>query len=224
MSTPTREAYEELQVAYDYFNRRLFGGGLPDCLITMQRRARTLGYFSNKRFVNREGQKTDEIALNPTYFASRTDRGVLSTLVHEMAHLWQDHFGTRGRRGYHCRQWANKMIRIGLYPSSTGQPEGREIGYHMSHYIVEGGPFDEACKELLATGFRLPWLENLELLAGVRPVTSKAVPGDSSNRWKYTCPQCLLNAWARPNVSLVCGQCHVRMPRNVRGVLLLHDS
>ena len=40
---PTREIYDELQTAYDYFNVELFGGELPPCLITLQREKRTYG-------------------------------------------------------------------------------------------------------------------------------------------------------------------------------------
>ena len=47
---PTRETYDQIQQAYDYFNRALFKGELPNCLITLQRRNRTYGYFSGDRF------------------------------------------------------------------------------------------------------------------------------------------------------------------------------
>lgn len=210
---PTEQTYREFQDAYTYLNAKLFGT-LPNCLITMQRHARSFGYFCHNRFVNsREPNRhTDEIALNPSYFASRTERGVLSTLVHEMAHLWQFHYGKRPRSGYHNRQWADRMIALGLYPSDTGRPGGKETGYHMTHYIVEDGPFDIACRELTAAGFRLSWLENDGMFGSQPPVTTKLVAGrtDSSNRWKYTCPKCGLNAWAKPGVSLACGVCTPR--------------
>jgi hypothetical protein len=32
------------------------------------------------------------------------------------------------------------MKEIGLHPSATGEPGGKETGKHMSHYIVSGGP------------------------------------------------------------------------------------
>ena len=70
---PTIETYNELQTAYDFFNTRLFDGGLPPCLITLQREKRTYGYFSSKRFVgSKSGQMVDEIAMNPSYFAIRS--------------------------------------------------------------------------------------------------------------------------------------------------------
>ncbi len=68
--TPTREAYDEFQLAFDHYNRELFDGRLPVCLITLQREKRAYGYFSSQRFGHRKSmQKTDEIAINPSYFA-----------------------------------------------------------------------------------------------------------------------------------------------------------
>jgi len=216
--SPTKQTYNELQEAYNFFNKRLYSNKLNSCLITLQRKPRSYGYFCKGRFFNRDGRTTDEIALNPVYFESRTDRGVLSTLVHEMTHLWQWHFGNPGRRGYHNRQWAREMIRIGLCPSATGQPGGKETGYQMTHYILDGGEFEDAYCELDAMGFRLSWVENNNLMVGLAPPTSKATQGttDGSNRWKYSCPRCRFNAWAKPNGKLICGNCNTAMPKSLR--------
>lgn len=214
--TPTQETYSQFQDAYSLFNRELFGANLPDCVITLQRHPRALGYYSPKRFINCSGDRSDEIALNPTHFAARTDVGVLSTLAHEMAHLWKQHFGTKGRRGYHCREWGKRMIEMGLHPSHTGQPGGRMVGYAMTHYLISGGPFEILTNQMISSGFRLSWLE-ADAPAGPRPpVSSPAAPedDDASNRWKFTCPRCSLNAWAKPNAKIGCGECQILMPRN----------
>ena len=99
---------------------------------------------------------TDEIALNPAHFAGRTPAEMLSTLVHEMAHLWQHHFGKPSRSGYHNKEWAAKMREIGLIPTDTGQPGGKDTGQKVTHNIEEGGRFDQACTAFLATGTRHP--------------------------------------------------------------------
>jgi predicted SprT family Zn-dependent metalloprotease len=109
---------------------------LPQVLVTLQRHARTYGYFSPQRFNGRiDKTAVHELALNPDGFAGRTDELILSTLVHEMAHVWQQTHGKPPRRSYHDRQWAGKMREIGLQPSSTGEPGGKETGQSMSHYI-----------------------------------------------------------------------------------------
>ncbi|MCD2846534.1 SprT-like domain-containing protein [Pseudomonas aeruginosa] len=156
---PTPEAYAELQAAFDHFNQHLFGGKLPDCLITLQRERRTYGYFSRARFVRLSGEQVDEIAMNPGYFGIRSIRETLSTLAHEMVHMWQFHHGTPGRRGYHNLEWADRMEALGLMPSDTGQPGGRRVGERMTHYIIAGGRFDVCCAELLTREFTLSWFD-----------------------------------------------------------------
>ncbi len=221
--TPTEQLYLELQEAYSVFNGRLFDGVLPDCVITLQRAAKRLRLFlPESSSSNRDGKCSDEIALNPTHFAARTDAGVFSTLAHEMAHLAQFHYGKRGRAGYHCRQWAKRMIAIGLQPSHTGMPGGRQTGYHMTHYIIEGGVFEVVTTRLIADGFRLSWADAERNILGHPPVSGPSAPdeSDGSNRWKYTCPQCGLNLWGRPNAPAACWKCKLPMPRsNSKGAL-----
>jgi hypothetical protein len=119
----------------------------------MQRHRGAYGYFSGERFASLGDPEdvTDEIALNPAHFATRPMTEILSTLAHEIVHLWQHHFGKRPRRCYHNKQWAAKMRDIGLIPSATGQPGGKETGQQMTHYIEAGGRFDKACAAFLAT-------------------------------------------------------------------------
>jgi predicted SprT family Zn-dependent metalloprotease len=155
----TEQQYSVLQQAYDFYNERLFGGMLPPCLITLQRRHNTRGYHSPGAFINADGKVTDEIALNPAYFAFRGIEESLSTLAHEMTHLWQTHFGTRPRAGYHSRAWADKMIEIGLVPSETGAEGGAQTGDRVTHYISQVGPFLRHTQELLAGGFALRWYD-----------------------------------------------------------------
>ena len=204
-STPTKEAYTELQQAFDFFNRELFAGQLPPCLITLQRKNRTYGYFSGNRWANQAGTIRDEIAMNPTHFVSRSVEEVLSTLVHEMVHLWQHHAGKPSRSGYHNTEWADKMETVGLIPSDSGEPEGKRTGQRVTHYIQEGGPFATASQQLLAKGFLLSWHDRAtEDEEGRARARKKA-----NTRMKYTCPGCGVNAWAKPDIVLVCGACKV---------------
>jgi hypothetical protein len=160
MTNPTTKNYSAMNEAFEFFNVRLFNGSLPHCLITLQRKSSTLGYFAGSRFGAAEGGSiTDEIALNPTHFKERTAEQVLSTLVNEMAHLWQYHHGKIPRAGYHDRQWAEKMQEIGLTPSDTGAEGGKKTGQKMSHYIEPDGLFSVYCTNLLRSGFTLPYVE-----------------------------------------------------------------
>jgi predicted SprT family Zn-dependent metalloprotease len=201
IANPTPRTYNSLEGAYDYFNLKLFGRQLPSCLITMQRHKGAYGYFSSDRFasVADPDEMTDEIALNPAAFANREPIDILSTLAHEMAHLWQYHFGKPSRNGYHNREWASKMREIGLIPTDTGQLDGKETGQRMTHIIETGGRFEQACKDwLIAQG---------EFLYYDRAVDYEKQKKKRASKTKYVCPGCDLNAWAKPDAFLVCGDC-----------------
>jgi hypothetical protein len=194
----TLKEYQGFQRAYDFFNRELFNSSLPQVLVTLQRHANTRGYFSPERFKGRVDKQTvHELALNPDNFTGRTDEMILSTLVHEMAHVWQETHGEPSRRGYHNRQWAEKMREIGLQPSSTGEPGGRETGQSMTHYILPEGRYAKTYAKLALSGFQLHW-QSLPAVGSAK----------KSSKNKFTCPDCGQNAWAKPGASLICGVCY----------------
>jgi hypothetical protein len=191
--------YQGFQKAYDFFNRELFDGALPQVLVTLQRHANTRGYFSPERFSGRVDKvAVHELALNPDTFTGSTDEVILSTLAHEMCHVWQQTHGKAPRKGYHDRQWAAKMREVGLQPSSTGEEGGAETGQSMSHYIIPEGRFARAYAKLAATGFQLHWQSI--------PATKQG-RGKKASKTKFTCPECGQNAWAKPDALLICGEC-----------------
>lgn len=202
MNNPTKETYTELQKAYDFFNHALFENKLPLCLITLQRKSRTYGYFSPNRFEHTQiGTLTDEISMNPDHFKTESLPKILSTLVHEMVHLQQAYQGTPSRKGYHNKEWSNMMKAVGLISSHTGNPGGDRVGQSMSHYIESGGRFEIACQNLLENGFRLSWADKFGAQKSKKSI----------GRLKYTCSKCSLNVWAKPDVLLICGTCQLNL-------------
>ncbi len=196
----TKEQYNAFQKAYDFFNKELFGGSLPAVLVTLQRHAKAYGYFVAERFIGRgKEEAAHELALNPDHFG-RTDEQILSTLVHEMVHVWQQTHGTAPRKSYHDRQWAAKMKEVGLQPSHTGEPGGKETGQKVTHYIIERGAFALCVARLKATGFAIRWQS--------RGAEDQERQKKAASKTKYTCPGCELNAWAKPGAVLICGECY----------------
>jgi predicted SprT family Zn-dependent metalloprotease len=167
---PTDQSYSAIRDAYLYFNRALFQGKLPTCLITFQRQRRIMGYVSFKRWFNASREYVDELAINPEYFANYPLIEICQTLCHEMVHIWQAHFGHPGRRNYHNAEWARKMKSIGLHPSSTGRPGGETTGEKVGDYIVHEGPFHRACQTLLQEGFMLRWVDRFPVHRGNEPI------------------------------------------------------
>jgi predicted SprT family Zn-dependent metalloprotease len=193
------EDYQTLESAFNLFNKKLFDNKLPTAIITLQRKQSCLGYYSPERFENKSNKKTtkDEIAMNPEHFV-RKDKEILATLAHEMCHQWQHHFGIRkSRTVYHNREWADKMEEIGLIPSNTGEPGGKRTGQKMTHYIDPKGRFIEILKNDVK---KIIWESKVDI--------KKKAP---KTRVKFTCPSCDGKAYAKPEMSLICGECQEEM-------------
>jgi hypothetical protein len=203
---PTTEQFGNLQAAYDYFNTELFDGKLSPCMLLFGRDQKNCyGYFHAHQWTTGKKDKQGRpimchtISLTPTHL-SRPLVDVFSTLVHEMCRLWQADESKLPKNGYHNKEWAEKMKSVGLYPSSTGKPGGKEVGPRVSHYIVDGGPYANAFKKL-PKDVTLAWL-------GVQtPKKEKAL----RNKVKYVCPECDMKVWGKPECNVQCGDCNVPM-------------
>lgn len=194
---------QAMQHAFDHFNRELFGDTLPPAVITLQRKKGAGGYFWPDIFKNRQANTVTahEIALNPETFVGLTDRTILSYLVHEMAHHWQEEFGKPGKGAYHNQEWADKMLELGLKPISYDNPGGM-TGRKLNHEIIEGAAFDDACNALLSEGYIVTWQAQPEMRKRSDP---------KKNKVKYCCPGCEAKAWGKPNLNIRCGDCDTSM-------------
>lgn len=199
-ANPSVEIYALLNNAYEYFNKELFKGELPHCLITLQRSKKACGYYDYEIFENAEGIKTDEIALNPEHFGKGT-KFVMQTLVHEMAHLWQYRFGKPSRNGYHNKEWGSKMKAVGLFPSSTGAEGGKETGQNMSDYAIKDGIFEKTFME---------WEKYYVSVSLFHDVMRIAIKGKNA-KVKYVCGGCDTKVWGKPGLGIKCEACAMVM-------------
>lgn len=229
--------YVTLSDCYDVFNERLFGTQLRGCVLTFEDRGQFFGYYRQGGFIGRDGgERRDEICLNPRHFLANTgDLELLQTLVHEQVHQWQYQYGTPSRRTYHNREWAQKMLSVGLVPSHTGRPGGNMTGQHMADYPAEEGAFLTIAREILAKHTLIRWYkegvaikraqeyaarpeaEEGSPLAGLAIALAASLPeagggGEAPARppgkATYQCQECGNKVWGKPGLSLICGDCH----------------
>ena len=241
MVSPTLELYNSMQLIYNHFNESLFYNKLPQVLLTYQRQNGAMGYFSPNRWVSGDNKKCHEISINPSFVGRATLIEFMQTLVHEMVHCWQQCHGKPSSH-YHNKQWADKMILIGLMPSDTGSPGGAITGQHMSDYPVAKGKFIYSCEKLLKDKkFTLPWVDMCAQVARMTDeerleTTIEALNDFDENivsqlttrfdsifgadaftnldpnktkkiKFKYTCPDCRINVWGKPDLNLICSDC-----------------
>lgn len=219
----TTNQFKTLDDLYKFYNENLFNSELPECIVNMSRKGGSYGFFSPERWrgeADAEKTTVHEISINPD-FMSRTDKEWHSTLVHEMCHLWQEEFGNPSRTAYHNKEWADKMERIGLMPSDTGQPGGKRTGQSMTHYIISGGLFEQVFNmldEADLKNLRLKYKPRLTISALVAKAGGEGKegkegeePGEpkapkSGKKFKYTC-SCGNNVWGRDGLRLHCCEC-----------------
>lgn len=206
---PAREApvahYLRLQEAFDFFNAELFENRLPPLMFTLRGSAHQVGYSLNEAFITKDNQVYDEIAINPK-FTAREDIEILSTIVHEMTHHEQDHFGKPSKGGYHNKEWVGLMLRVGLKPYNT-KDKSKQTGTTISHTIVADGPFEVAAKKLLAQGWTFKIIErNYQTMTGLDDEgQSKLDRAKQKRKTKYTCD--CSTVWGRPGLNLMCCEC-----------------
>ena len=228
MKIPTIHQYDKYQKLYDYYNETLFENEIPNCILVLSRNSSLkCGYFYSNRWRDEKGKKMHEISLNPNYLATATDIDICQTLVHEMCHLWQQVFGKPSRAGYHNRQWGEKMIKVGLMPSNTGAPGGRQTGQQMADYPIKNGAFEEAFKKM-PKDLLFPFKSSNEYLERINFLIATATgdtitidgatipiaelppapsPSKKRNKVKYTCSNCGTNVWGKPDLEIACGKC-----------------
>lgn len=114
---PIQALLLELQRAYDWFNRRFFGGALPKTVsITIDTTSkRFFGYtYFSKTWVAKSHKNIYHIAITNNAIDVGAEQ-ILHTLMHEMAHLYNAHLGiadTDGRTQYHTQDFRD-IARIG---------------------------------------------------------------------------------------------------------------
>lgn len=216
-ASPSYEQWSAYQLAFDFFNAALFDSQLPRCILNFSRHARCYGFFAPERWHN-QSQYTHEISLNPDMLDKPLIES-MSTLAHEMCHLWKFEIGKEKRRsGYHCKEWAAKMLQIGLIPFNIKNPE-KQTGFQVSHWIQPDGRFEIAFN-LMPEEFCIPWRSKPFLSAQDNPPrlgkpprngapcpTTLPTNGESSRRKiKYTC-SCPCNVWGKPGLQFTCNHC-----------------
>ena len=218
----TTAQFKTLDDLYGFYNVKLFGAALPECIVNLSRRPRSKGYFvpylwkSAEVDSEKEAEQVHEISLNPDYMR-RAPIEWHATLVHEMVHLWQKELAEPCREAYHDKVWASKMESLGLMASETGEPGGKKTGQKVTHYIIQGGAFEKVFNSIdpeMHEILRLKYLPVASLHPEKEDQENEGENGEeeresgkkSGRRAKYSCG-CGNNIWGRSGLKVVCVEC-----------------
>jgi hypothetical protein len=184
---PLPQVAAELQAAFDELNKRL-GLFINPTMIRISRERPAFAWFVPNAVTRYDGADTvHEINLNDSYLPARSLLDTLASLGAVMVEAYWFDRDRAVRHGYHHRYWAHKMEKIGLMPTSTGQPGGAVVGRRMSQYVIPDGRFERACKDLLKAGFLVSWFSRY---AAARPV-GMSMPPVTLDPGPSATPMCL---------------------------------
>ena len=193
---PSIETAKRLQQAFDIFNNNLFDGQLPDAMLRIERLKNANGIYRPARYSDNQGSTIACIALNSTNANERELHLLLSTLVHEMAHMHTHLIENEGEAtGGHGVAWRKLMVQVGLDPIKVGS-----TWRQATHSINPDGLFMRVYEDHQRKLEALPWKE----LANDPELSGRARGLD---KVKFTCPSCGSRAWARSAAELNCGTC-----------------
>jgi len=218
----TRQQFNTLEDLFVYYNNNLFNGQLPFCLVNLSRHRGAAGFFIQGNWKSTNGDIKHEISINPDTLG-KGDEYWHSTLVHEMAHLWQCEFGNPSRYTYHNKEWAAKMIEIGLMPTDTGLPGGKTTGQRISDYVIKDGLFSKAFSsitQMQLLNLLLPYTnsggyfeDNQATEENDDNTVKEEKESKSGKKIKYSC-ECGTNVWGKSGLSLHCNNCDTDFDEN----------
>jgi len=215
----TKDQFQTIEALFNYYNKELFGGELNDCLLNMSRKNGAMGFFAPYRWTNKEGVRIHEISINPDTF-NIDDEELHRTLIHEMCHLWQEDLGKPSRKYYHNKEWAQKMISIGLMPSHNGQVGGKTTGQKMNDYTIEGGLFKSKFDAIVSESKKDPILpyfpaspklqvslsDGDEEGEGESEGENEPKESKAGKKIRYMCG-CENRIWGKPDLKVICAVC-----------------
>jgi len=149
--TATTEQFKVLGDLFAYYNKKLFRGMLPPVLVGLVHSNKFEGAFIPNSWLKWKDRlrPVHQIVLN-VFTIGRDAKRFHSCLVHEMVHVYVQEFYGGASNGYHCKRFAAVMRYVGLQASDTGKHGGKETGYRMSDYVIEGGAFEKAFNVITA--------------------------------------------------------------------------
>lgn len=195
--TINKDQWEGYEAAFQHFNRELFDGNLPVCMLTFDAKGNSTGYFKAATWTkdHNSNHRVHEIALNASLL-NRADDFIFQTLVRCMMFLWQaTHSVLPMQQGYCNDEFTQEMDKIGL---PCDKPYGRNLRWS----VRAGGRYASVRPASVAAFFPL---QSIEML----PPKSKRV--------KFTCPKCGYAVMGMPGGRLVCHteECNTAMEKAI---------
>ena len=221
------ELYAKIQTVIDEIDARFFSGKgkqkIPQVVFAINTRCKScvLAFVQPDSLYDKNtDKKLQYMAINPDYF-NRDVGEIISTICHELCHVYENAYLHIPRGGYHDKQWAELMTECGLEPIYNNTSKTS-----VHHKVIKDGVFEEYIKqfkeehgedffnivsyssEIQRKTRKALGIEEGEGEDEPKPDNAdKPVKKYNRNKIKYVCPSCSAKVWGKSGLSIRCIDC-----------------
>lgn len=146
----TKQQLSELYKAFEYFNKNIFRDVLPKVIIVLQTRGNKPAYgwiTCGKVWKGTEENKIEKYEISiSTEYIKRENIEILSTLIHEMVHLYNLENGIKDvsrQNRYHNKKFLQSALKFGMIEEGKhakigylvkADPDNRFVKYMVEHF------------------------------------------------------------------------------------------
>lgn len=200
---PTEKQYTALQQAFDYYNEKT--ACHKSCLhsiVNATPLATTSHLFGRTTTASNNGVKLPSILITSSRMAKEPTK---KSIPHS---------------SMKCAICGRNMMALHLVAVTTTRtlrkrwnvwvlsplPTERRTGQHVTHYIVEGGPFDMAFQEM-PDELLIP----CHTLFALKGESKKKIKKARAKTITYFCPKCGATVKGKEDTNVICGDCMEKM-------------
>ena len=222
----TLEVYQKFQKAVDLIEEKFFTSkgkqAFPRYVLAINNKCKSVACAfvqNNALFDKSNGDKIQYLGINPRYLVKGNEY-VLSTLCHELCHIYENAFIHIPRGGYHDKAWADLMKDCGLEPVYLNKSKTA-----VNEKIIEGGEFEAFVKDFtdeygdyfnvveysqtVAQGYKDKNPDSDADLSNAPTADNadKPIKVYNRNKTKYICRCCGLTVWGKAGLDISCNEC-----------------
>lgn len=194
--TTMAELQAALQAAFNAINRDFYGGELEKVIITVKegKKKGAFGWIETAKNWKQNGVDRHEINISADYIGERTVTQTITTLMHEMAHL------------YNLQKGIKDTTRSGLYHNKKFKETAEAHGLQVEQASDIGWSLTTATPQTKK------WIsDNIPIRSfGVYKQVAEKDPkggGSKQSSRKYVCPSCGLIARLTKEAAIKCVDC-----------------
>lgn len=221
--------YSKIQKCINAIDIQFFSGNgkekIPELVFAINNQVRSCVVAfvqANALYDKSNDTKLQYMGINP-YYLNRSVPEILSTICHELCHIYEHAYIHIPRGGYHDKNWDALMRDCGLEPIYMNSSRTA-----VSHKIIVDGVFETFAKNFEKENgedffniveYSAKLEDDVRKALGIedgedgedgtpRPDNAdKKIKKYNRNKIKYTCPTCGLKMWGKSGLKIMCCEC-----------------